>query len=262
MKNLFFILSVMLLFSSCENLEDNSPALQGTVDHVVFKAVYARAIANVDGSYTIEGNNEVEEMTLHISSPEIGTYYIGEGFPNSATFETINGVIYSTSSAGEGKIIVSNWDTSINAISGTFNFSAAIPGVDTITVNNGVFYEVPYIGGSGETNDGTLTANVDGNGFNAINVTTDDTGNSIIITAIFNAETIKIVIPIDAAVGNYVLPLSGYLASYSNGAGFEQAESGVIDITLHDVGVKTVKGTFSFETSVNTITSGQFNVTY
>jgi hypothetical protein len=152
-------------------------------------------------------------------------------------------------------------------MSGTFNFTAMIPGIDTISVHNGVFFEVHYTGDDdGGTNpfDGTISADIDENPFNPINVTAGEEGNSIVIVGIGSgaSRSISIKVPIDVEEGSYELPENGFLVSYTLDSVEEDALSGTIVISNHDVGVKTLEGTFSFLTENHTIEQGQFSVNY
>jgi len=149
MKNLLILAFAAILLYSCEDIETNSPAFQGSIDNVTFKATDSRVIQNDDGSYSIQGVTINETMTLKISSTNVGTYIVGGTSGNYATLENSLGIIYNTNPEGSGEIVITNSDASFNTISGNFNFTAMVSGVDTIRVHNGVFFEVRYFGGSG-----------------------------------------------------------------------------------------------------------------
>jgi len=147
MKNLLLLAFTAILLFSCTDVETNSPAFQGSIDNIQYKATDSRALYNDDGSFSIQGVSVDETMTLKISSNNIGTYVVGGTSGNSATLENSSGIVYSTNPEGAGEVIVSSSDAASKLISGTFNFTAMVPGVDTIRVHNGVFYEVRYTGG-------------------------------------------------------------------------------------------------------------------
>ncbi len=265
MKNLLLLAFATTLLFSCEDIETNSPSLQASIDNVLFKATDARVTQNDDGTFLVQGITNDEALTLKISNNNVGTYVVGGGSGNYATFENSLGITYSTSPEGSGEIIVTDLNPTLNAMSGTFNFTAMVPGVDTITVQNGVFFEVLYdgnSGGGGNTNDGTLLATVDENPFNPFNVSAVDTGNSIIILGANNSSSISVIVPIDVEAGSFDLPENGFSASYTLNSVEEDAIFGNIVIISHEVGVKTLTGTFSFLTENHTIEQGQFNVTY
>ena len=267
MKNLLILILTALLFASCESLETNNPAMQGSVDHAFFKADYTIATQNNDSSYLIQGVTQTETMTLKIANNIVGTYVINGVYGNYATFENSAGSIYKTDPEGSGKIIVTSLDPVRNIMTGTFNFTAMVNGVDTIRVHNGVFYEVHYTGDDGGgvgPFDGTISASIDESPFNPINVIADEVGDSIVIVGISaNASrSISIKVPIDVGAGFFELPENGFLVSYTLNSVEEDALSGTIVINTHNTAAKTLSGTFSFVTENHTIEEGQFNVTY
>jgi len=266
MKNLLLLAFAAILLFSCTDVETNNPAFQGSIDNVSFKAADSRALYNDDGSFSIQGVTVDETMTLRISSNSIGTYVVGGTSSNYATLENSLGIVYNTNPEGAGEIIVTNSDAASKLISGTFNFTAMVPGVDTIRVHNGVFYEVRYSGedgGDGEDpNAGTLNATVDENEFISLNVIAEDNGNSITLLGTNNSSVISLIVPVDVENGTYDLPGNGFSASYVQGLVEEDATTGTITITSHDAAAKTLEGTFTFVTENHTIEQGQFNVTY
>jgi len=263
MKILYTLLFSLFLFISCENIETNSPALQAEIDHVLFKALDASALQNNDGTYLVQGVTGNETLSLKISNIEVGTYNVGGGSNNYATFENVIGSLYTTNPEGSGQVIITNRDTSINAISGTFNFTAMIPGIATITVHNGVFFEVLYTSDTGNnSSDGTMTANIDNNSLNPNSVNAADTGNSIVILGANNTSSVYLKVPIDVATGFYDLPENGFSARYTLNTVEENALTGSIIIISHDIAAKTLAGTFSFATENYVIEQGQFNVSY
>lgn len=266
MKNLLLLAFAVVLLFSCTEIETNNPAFQGSIDNIYFKATDSRALQNADGSYSIQGVTVDETMTLKISSNSVGTYVVGGTSSNYATLENSLGIIYSTNPEGFGEVIVTSSDTSSNLISGTFNFTAMVPGIDTIRVHNGVFYEVRYSGedgGDGEIpNAGTLNAMVGGNEFSSLSVTAQDNGSSIVLLGTNNSSAILLKVPVGVENGTYDLPGISFYASYTLGSDEEDATSGTIIITSHDAVAKTLVGTFYFTTEQHTIEEGQFDVTY
>jgi len=262
MKNLLLLIFTILLFSSCEDVQTNSPALQSAIDNGFFKSTSSRSFQNSDGSITIEGNTQNELMSLKVASPEIGTYTVEGSSLNSATFQNANGVFYYTNPEGEGSIIITDWDTSTNLLTGTFNYTAINPGFDTLRMYNGVFFEVPFSNAGVVITDGTLSAVADGNTFVSETVTAQDTGASIVVLASSGTSSISITVPIDVVAGFYDLTDSGFSANYTLDSVTEDFLSGSIVIVSHNVETKNLSGTFSFLTENHTIEQGQFNVTY
>ena len=111
MKYFLVLLIASILFVSCEDLEDSSPVMQGTIDNAFFRAIDARATIKLDGNYLIEGFTQDETLSLRISSPQTGTYQLGGESENTGSFKDVNGNIYKTRPNGNGEVIVTSWDT-------------------------------------------------------------------------------------------------------------------------------------------------------
>ncbi len=263
MKKILLLLLVTIVFVSCEDLETNSPALQAEIDNVFFKSLDANTSQNNDGTYLIQGFTGNETLSLKISNIDVGTYIVGGTSDNYANFENIVGSVYSTNPEGSGEIVITDRNTSLNAITGFFNFTAMIPGVDTISVHNGVFYQVRYVGENGNNvNDGTMVASVDNSPLSLNSVNAAETDNSIVVLGSNNISSIFIKVPIDVEEGFYDLPESGFVAKYTQDSVAENAISGTIVIISHDVNAKTLAGTFYFTTENHVVEQGQFNVSY
>jgi hypothetical protein len=268
MKRIILLIFVIIALVSCESTETNSPALQGELDNVFFSANDARASKNEDGSYNIQGITEFETLTLHIRKDQLGVYPVGGDRPNYATYEDANGNLYATNPLGSGEIVLSDRCISCGTLTGSFNFTAILPGIDTIVAQKGIFFEVKFpVPGDDDSdqggNAGTFVAQIDGVPFNPFNVAAVNTGNNIIITGATTSTTLALRFPLDIVAGSYPLPSGGFQASYTvEGNPAETAVSGNIIIVEHDPNTNKIKGTFSFQTASTIITLGQFNVTY
>lgn len=143
MRNYFLLALLSLFVMSCgDDIETNSPSIQGEVEDVFFRSSSSSATINDDGSVTLVGESADETITLKISDYEVGTYMIQGNAINEATYQDYNGELYLTGEDGEGKIEVTRFD--IGAISGEFYFNALKNGVgDTINVSKGSFFDVP-----------------------------------------------------------------------------------------------------------------------
>ncbi len=266
MKISIFIFLPFLAFISCENTEDSQIALQAELDNRLYESNGAIAIENEDGTFFIHGLTTNENLILKIATPEVGNYTLGGNSQNYASFEDLSGNVYLTNPNGEGQIIVSNWNQENKTLSGTFSFRAILPGIDTLFVNNGVFYQIPY--GvepeveEGPTVAGFFLAEINGGPFNPFNVSAEETETSILITASNVSKTIIVSLPLDVQTGNIILPIDGVVVNYTDDNGTEQALSGNVIVISHETAIKKIKGTFSFQTETQTITLGQFNVTY
>lgn len=256
---------IALFFVACEDTETNTPAIQGEVNDVFFKASDSRAVQNEDGSYTLQGANQDEKLTLHIRKAEPGSFVLGEGQANFATYEDAAGNLYSTSPNGDGLINLTQSCMSCGTLTGTFRFTAIRPGIDTITVQKGFFYDVSFFEGglidpSGQINAGTLDSEIDDVPFSALTVSTSVVGGTLIATGAIDDKIIRIKIPLNAPSSNHILPETGYEASYTVDGVTEQAESGLITVNYNN-GTQTLVF-FRFETENHSIKSGSMNVKY
>lgn len=264
MKNILFILLAAISLISCEDIETNDVAFQANVDNNLYRSNDARAALNEDGSLTIQGFTDEESLTIHVSRLSEGNFAIAEGLPNYAIYEDIGGSIYTTRPNGEGVVTISEVNETNKTLSGTFNFNAFLPGIDTIYVSKGTLYNVSYSGGDivDPTNAGLFSAKVDGNPFIPVIVSSRSTGNTIITSGSTANATIVISVTANVEPGEYTLPRGGYTAKYQGVGGPETTAGGLIKILEHDTTAKTIKGTFSFITNRTEITEGQFDVAY
>ena len=265
MKYFLVLLIASILFVSCEDLEDSTPVIQGTIDDVFFKANDARAVLNDNGSYTLQGYGQDKTLTLHINQAELGTYQLGEGQPNYASFEDELGNVYRTIPSGEGEIVLTDRCLSCGWLTGTFHFSGILQGLDTINVHRGIFYQVSFfegiIGdGGGGISAGSLNAYVNNSGFNAITVSAELSGNTLVIVGAIDSRKITIEIPSNAVSGDYVLPLEGFRAKYTNENITEEAISGLISVNFNNPNATLIF--FNFNTDNDVITEGRVRVDY
>ncbi|SRX73346.1 DUF6252 family protein [Aequorivita antarctica] len=264
MKNILFVLLAALSLISCEDIETNEVALQANVDNRLYRSNDARAALNEDGSLTIQGFTDEESLTIHLSRLAEGNFGIAEGLPNYAIYEDMGGSIYTTRPNGVGVVTISEVNETNKTLTGTFNFNAFLPGIDTVYVSKGALHNVSYSGGDivDPTNAGTFSAKVDGNQFIPVTVTSRNTGNTIITSGSTVNATIVISVTAGVEPGEYTLPRGGFAAKYQGLTGPEETVDGIITILEHDTTAKTINGTFSFITNRTEITEGQFNVAY
>ncbi|MBT8255837.1 MAG: hypothetical protein KJO23_04780 [Bacteroidia bacterium] len=266
MKRIILLLfATIIAFSSCENIEDNSPALQGMVDSVFFKAIDVRGQRNEDNSITLQGINQDEKLTIHVAEFELDEYLLGGGFPSYAIYEDAAGNVYSSNPEGEGKITLTDRCISCGWLTGTFWFTGVNSGIDTLRVQKGIFFEASFLGGEvDETppSDGTMTANVNESPFVANSVTAELNGNTLVITGLKDQQLITVAIPADAVAGNYQLPLSGYSASYTIDGVTSDAISGLISVNINSTTNRRARVFFRFDTENDQITDGNTRVDY
>ena len=264
MKNFLFPLLAVLLFCSCEDTEINEIALQAKVDNRFYKSADARAILNDDSTLTIQGTSQREGLTIKLGSLRDGNFSINGGANNYAIYEDLGGNIYTTQPNGDGVVTISELNEINKTISGTFNFNAILPGIDTIFVSQGVMYNIPYNDGTitDPNNAGSFTAKVDANPFSPITVIARKTENNIVISASTASTSIVLQLKGDVEPGSFTLPQSGFKATYRNADGEQTTTEGLIEVSAHNMADKTIKGTFRFTTNRAQITEGQFEITY
>ncbi len=268
MKRIVLALFVAVIaFSSCENLEDNSPAMQGMIDSLFFKANEVLAVKNEDGSYTMQGINQNEVLTLQIDRAQLGTYQLGPGSASFATYVDANENVYTTSPNGSGVIELTDRCISCGWLTGTFQFSAILEGIDTITVNRGFFFEANFLQGGlfqdeSQLNDGTLIAKLNGEVFEANTVIANDNGAVISVEGAIDNKIITISVPSDAVPGNYGIGIPGFDASFTTSDGVEPATGGLISVNFNNTGTRKLRVFFRFETENNSITEGDLFVDY
>lgn len=256
--------------SSCKKTEVTDIVLQAEIDNTFFRALDARITKNEDGTFLIQGITEQESLTMKVANLEVRTYIFGGTSANYASFENLNGDTYFTNPNGEGRVTISNYDEEAQTASGSFDFMAIIEGVDTIAVQNGLFYQAQILNFSGDggiiidpaTNAGTFACHIDGNPFNPSNVSALVSSDFIVIEGYTGNKSITIKLPIDVEPNGYTLPRMGFSADYEDWDGLEDSISGDVIVFSHDPIDKKIKGTFFFLTAAKTITLGQFNVTY
>lgn len=265
---LLLVLVTAIFVTGCENTEDNSPALQGQIDEFFFKAADARASQNDDGTYTIQGITQDETMTIHLVSHNLGTYQLGSGYSNFASFEDSAGNMYTTSPNGSGEVEITDRCISCGWLTGTFKFSAIQEGVDTLAVQKGFFFKVSFLNGDLPSDapvptDGALFAEVDGEDYEANSVAATLENGSIKIEGFKDDDIIRIVIPADGVSGNYNYPTDGFSASIINNGVEDPAVSGLISINFNNTTTRITRVFFSFVTESGVqVTMGNTRVDY
>ena len=160
MKKLFVLAIAILTMVSCgDEVEFNSPAMQGKKDGTTWKAVSYRAYIDENGKSIITGHNNYETINLQVSSFSVGTYLLGESNSNIATLIGSNLEEYSTNNLPDqdielyppdGIIEITEFNQVNNSISGKFWFNAySASGTQTVNFSQGIFYNIPIPFSSG-----------------------------------------------------------------------------------------------------------------
>ena len=156
MKKIFYFLSILLLLMSCtEDVRFNNPAFQTLKDNNFWRAQVYKAGMESDGTFVIEGSLGYEQIRFQLPEPTEKTYVLSADAAAKATYKnTYKGqeAEFTTSiSNGNGQIIVTEYNTVENTISGTFKFTAvnADSGTEkqTMYFSEGVFYKIPITQG-------------------------------------------------------------------------------------------------------------------
>ena len=152
MKKLLLIIVSTVAFISCQDeVKFNSPSFQGMKDNVLWRAIDSKAFLVPGGSLRIEAYTRDETVTLKTTSTSEGTYLLGTGTSNTATYvlTDVNGsTTFSTGlNVGNGQIVITDYDTVNNTISGTFKFNAINTSNNpsagpSLNFQYGVFYKV------------------------------------------------------------------------------------------------------------------------
>ncbi|MEM7185761.1 MAG: DUF6252 family protein [Bacteroidota bacterium] len=269
MKRITLILFAMVIaFSSCENVENNAPALQGEIDSIFFKALEVRGQRNDDGTFSLQGINQDQTITVTVAENELGTYLMGEGRASKATYMDGEGNEYTTAPYGQGVIELTDRCISCGWLTGSFWFIAGRSENDTlpVSVQKGVFFEVSFLGGDlneGGPPIGSVTASIDGVPFDANSVTADEDGVSIIIEGLEGTEGLRLQVPSNIVSGNYFLPRAGFSAAYINdGEVFEADDGGIVSVNFNDQNDRKILLFFNFEANGKVISSGRAGANY
>lgn len=221
-------------------------------------------------------------ITLNDTVP--GTYVLNQNSVSVALFDTGDSAgIYTTSQGtdttqGGGTVTVTEIDTVNHTISGTFSFNVYRDGDGSkLQFTNGTFQGLPYASTLPPASDNdTLTATIDGNGWVAQSI---DAGvaNQLVITAsnLNGTQSIGLSMPADVAPGQYPMDLTfTYFGAYVPSLNVWLASSeGTLEILEHDVTRRRIRGNFSFKAvdpadplgtnnPPHQVTAGYFAVTY
>ena len=143
-----YIFLLFVVFSCQEEVKFNNPSFQGKKDNVFWRAIDYKATIS-GGSLTIEALTSTEKVTLKTTSIIPGTYMLGNGIINKATYSITDGDSTANFSTGfaddEGQIVITDYDASNKTITGTFKFNAKNTNLTVgsfLNFQKGVFYKV------------------------------------------------------------------------------------------------------------------------
>jgi len=157
MKKLYvFFLAAITLVGCADEIEFNSPAIQGNKDGSLWRATYFNADID-NGALIIQGGKNLESVILLPNDDQRGTYELGGANSSEARFIDAQGVAYSTKYdpdpsvqlyPANGQIIIESFDTEANTVTGTFWFNAFTEtGLGEVNFSQGHFYRIFMNGG-------------------------------------------------------------------------------------------------------------------
>jgi Family of unknown function (DUF6252) len=146
MKKLLAIFIAFVALVSCENdVRTNTPAFQGELDNVFWRAAESKVVVNADGSATISAFTEYEVITIEVPSLNPGIY----NFNSSDTYAsyTFNnlGVVkhFDTDNPdGSGQIEIKPSEAP-GTISARLKFVGVDDNETLLNFNKGILYKVP-----------------------------------------------------------------------------------------------------------------------
>ncbi|MFP2997491.1 DUF6252 family protein [Spongiivirga sp. MCCC 1A20706] len=147
MKKVLFLFVLLCAMVSCEDdIDDNTPAFQGTIDGEFFRATELSVQPGEDDVWILEGSMTVEKITLQIVDLNTGIYDLGQNLRNTGTYSIEGEVSFFTGETGNtGNVTISEYNTEEGFISGVFKFTANNED-GSVNVQDGIFYRVPIMG--------------------------------------------------------------------------------------------------------------------
>ena len=149
MKKIVFILMLVTLHNCTEDLSNNTPGFEASVDGKEWVAQsYNATIQN--SQLSISGNNQLGTISMVIDSININSFELRSWTDDFAVFQDT--ILYSTKNDGigsiaylsAGKIDINEINYVDNSVSGHFYFECYDnSGLHVKTVSEGVFYKVP-----------------------------------------------------------------------------------------------------------------------
>lgn len=240
MKKIVSLIAILALFSSCqEDVQFNNPGFQAYRDGVLFRGIDVKAYKAANGSITLVGLAQDEEVNLDIASSNVGTYYFGttnqltKAFYDSS-FDNVQ-LSYATDVISGPVALMS-----ASMVYGGTGYVA-----DCVKVN-GVF----VANGSHQTTGGS------GSGL-TLSVITNDAGTSDVVTGV------KVASPGNGYKSGDVITISGGVNAAKVKVLNVQGSNGQIEIT-ENTG-ETISGNFKFnaiKTTINPLGGDMVNFQY
>ena len=154
MKKIFIALSLLLVFNCEDNLTNNTPVFQATVNgnNQWIADDFNATIQN--NQLSITASNPFGVISFLVNSPDVSGYNFYSWtddyviFQDTLQYSTQNDGIGSIAFLSDGYLDIQEIDNINNTISGHFYFDAYDgTGQYTINVSEGVFYKIPINSG-------------------------------------------------------------------------------------------------------------------
>lgn len=151
MRKLAFLVLTVLVFASCtQDVTRNNPSLQGFKDDVLWRATDRYAELSQTGAITITGLTRYETLVIQLPSTNTGTYTLGDSEIKKAAYifekDDVNMTFQTGLNLGDGQVIIEEYNTDEQTITGTFRFNLVESETDSVVnYQNGVFYRVPVV---------------------------------------------------------------------------------------------------------------------
>ena len=264
--------------SSC-NDEENSPSGQiyATIDGQAWQSDQAQA-SIINGDLGLSGlANDGSHLSFRIIDIKKGNHNSTYGSRNAYIWvPSENQFGYTTTAnGGMGTLELTVFNETDSLLSGVFEFMAIEPGsIDTVLVTEGHFTDIPYVVGAQPVGDNFLEVKIDGQQWEGVLVAGSVNGEQLIISATNTnvSRSVGLFLPSDILTGTYEFGevfTSDIFGQYNPSSMTSMtSESGTLNITKHDRGVKVIEGTFSFEAAdffgsgSASLTEGNFRVSY
>ncbi|MFL2593049.1 MAG: DUF6252 family protein [Flavobacteriaceae bacterium] len=154
MKKIFIVLSILLVFNCEDDLTNNTPVFQATVN-ANNQWIADDFIATIQNNQlSISGTNPFGVISFVVNSPEVSGYNFYSWtddyaiFQDTLQYSTQNDGIGSIAFLSDGYLDIQEIDNINNTISGHFYFDAYDgTGQYTINISEGVFYKIPINSG-------------------------------------------------------------------------------------------------------------------
>lgn len=252
---------------SCDDLEDNTPALQIMVNGELFKAKEMQVAAEEEGGYILTGVNGNSALSIHLSDVTEGSYALGEDSTNTLSFITEDGEFTTTNENGGGEVMITDTGM-LDYITGTFHFVATDTSGTKMRGLNGHIYQVSFGSEDMELPEGVFenqaTLVVGEEHVDITNIEARLADDKIEIVVIGeNDQRLEIRVNQSVEVGEITLPDEDIFLAYVLDGDSDEVTSGVFEVILHmDETLQHLIAEFEGTTENGHEISGSFQVSY